>query len=204
MAIAWESAKRLSVVWRYQLDDKTKLAFFQANVQSVLLYGCETWTLTKALEKRLDGTYTKLLRYITGTPWQTHVPNEVLYQGMKKISVVIRERRLRFFGHCVRAVNQPVSSLVLWRPQHVKFKRGGGARKTYIKQVTYDVAVALEMQRRAAAGDLVDFRERYMVEDSIKDISIVERKFSKGSECIERDRRPIYSHKGSKLKRTKR
>ena len=40
MAIAWESAKRLSLVWRYQLDDKTKLAFFQAIVQSVLLYGC--------------------------------------------------------------------------------------------------------------------------------------------------------------------
>ena len=41
-----------------------KLSFFQAAVVSILLYGCTTWTLTKRLEKKLDGNYTRMLRAI--------------------------------------------------------------------------------------------------------------------------------------------
>ena len=32
-----------------------KRSFFQAAVVSIQLYGCTTWTLTKCLEKKLDG-----------------------------------------------------------------------------------------------------------------------------------------------------
>ena len=35
-----------------------KRSLFQAAVVSILLYGCTTWTLTKRLEKKLDGNYT--------------------------------------------------------------------------------------------------------------------------------------------------
>ncbi len=35
-----------------------KRSFFQAAVVSILLYGCTTWTLTKRLEKKLDGNDT--------------------------------------------------------------------------------------------------------------------------------------------------
>ncbi len=41
-----------------------KRSFFQAAVTSILLYGCTTWTLTKRLEKKLDGNYTRILRAI--------------------------------------------------------------------------------------------------------------------------------------------
>ena len=38
-----------------------KHSFFQAAVVSILLYGCTTWMLTKWLEKKLDGNYTRML-----------------------------------------------------------------------------------------------------------------------------------------------
>ena len=41
-----------------------KRSYFQAAVGSILLYGCTTWTLTKRLEKKLDGNYTRMLRAI--------------------------------------------------------------------------------------------------------------------------------------------
>ena len=41
-----------------------KRSFFQAAVMSILLYGCTTWTLTKRLEKKFDGNYTRMLRAI--------------------------------------------------------------------------------------------------------------------------------------------
>jgi len=37
-------------------------SFFQATVETVLLYGCEAWTLTPTLERSLNGCYTRMLR----------------------------------------------------------------------------------------------------------------------------------------------
>ena len=50
--------------------DKMKRSFFQAAVTSILLYGCNTWTLTKRLEKKLDGNYTRMLRAILNKSWE--------------------------------------------------------------------------------------------------------------------------------------
>ena len=52
----------LSVIWKSDLTDKMKRSFFQAAIESILLYGCTTWTLSKRLEKKLDGKYTRMLR----------------------------------------------------------------------------------------------------------------------------------------------
>ena len=41
------------------LTDEMKRSFFQAAVVSILLYGCTTWTLTKGIEKKIDGNYKK-------------------------------------------------------------------------------------------------------------------------------------------------
>ena len=52
---AWTAIDRLSVIWKSNLTDKMKRSFFQAAAVSILLYGCTTWTLTKRIEKKLDG-----------------------------------------------------------------------------------------------------------------------------------------------------
>ena len=56
---AWTAIDRLSIIWKSDLTDKMKRSFSQAAVVSILLHGCTTWTLTKWLEKKLDGNYTK-------------------------------------------------------------------------------------------------------------------------------------------------
>ena len=64
LAKAWTAINRLSVIWKSDLTDKIKRSFFQAAVMSILLYGCTTWMLTKRMEKKLDGNYTRMLRAI--------------------------------------------------------------------------------------------------------------------------------------------
>ena len=61
LAKAWTAIDRLSVIWKSDLTDKIKRNFFQAAVVLILLYGCTTWTLTKRMEKKLDGNYTRML-----------------------------------------------------------------------------------------------------------------------------------------------
>ena len=67
---AWTAINRFSIIWKSDLTDKMKCSFFQAAVTSILLYGCTTWTLTKRLEKKLDGNYTRMLRAILNKSWR--------------------------------------------------------------------------------------------------------------------------------------
>ena len=66
---AWTAMDKLSVIWKLDLTDRMKRSFFQAAVVSILLYGCTTWTLTKRLEKKLDGNYARMLRAILKKSW---------------------------------------------------------------------------------------------------------------------------------------
>ena len=84
---AWTSIEELSVIWKLDLTDKMKRSFFQAAVVSILLYECTTWTLTKRVEKKLDGNYTKMLRVILNKSWRQHPTKEQLYGHLKPITI---------------------------------------------------------------------------------------------------------------------
>ena len=72
LAKALTANDKLSIIWKSDLTDKIKCSFFQAAVVSILLYGCTTWTLTKCMEKKLDGNYTRMLRTILNNSWRQH------------------------------------------------------------------------------------------------------------------------------------
>ena len=76
---AWTAIDRLSIIWKSDLTDKMKRSFLQAAVVSILLYGCTTWTLTKRLEKKLDGNYTRMLRAVLNKSWRQHPTRRQLY-----------------------------------------------------------------------------------------------------------------------------
>ena len=59
-ALAWKPCNKLHKIRKSSLRKSLKLISFPAIVESVSLYGSETWTLTKRLEKSIDGTYTRL------------------------------------------------------------------------------------------------------------------------------------------------
>ena len=80
-----------------------KRSFFQAAVTSILLYGCTTWTLTKRLEKKLDGNYTRMLRVTLNKSWRQHPTRHHLYGHLPPITKTIQVRRTRHAGHCWRS-----------------------------------------------------------------------------------------------------
>ena len=110
---AWAAIRKLDSLWQSKLPRAYKIMFFiKATVESVYLYGAESWTLTKTLERRLDGCYTRLLRHALNISWQQKVRNVVLYKDLPAISTVIKERRLRFAGYCHRATTEPIHSVL--------------------------------------------------------------------------------------------
>ena len=91
-----------------------KRSFFQAAVVSILLNGCTTWTLTKRLEKKLDGNYTRMLRAILNKSWRQHPTRHQLYDHLPPITKTIQVRRTRHTGHCWRSRDEPISDVLLW------------------------------------------------------------------------------------------
>ena len=114
-----------------------KRSFFQATVVSILLYGCTTWTLTKRLEKKLDGNYTRMLRAILNKSWRQHPTRRQLYGHLPPITKTIQVRRARHAGHCWRSKDELVSDVLLWTPTYGQEKAGRPAR-TYIQQLCED------------------------------------------------------------------
>ena len=134
---AWTAIDRLSIIWKSNLTDKMKRSFFQAAVVSILLYGCTTWTLTKRLEKKLDGNYTRTLRAILNKSWQQHPTRHQLYGHLPPITKTIQARQTRHAEHCWRSEDEIVSDVLLWTPTYGQSKEGRSAR-TYIQQLCDD------------------------------------------------------------------
>ena len=108
-------------------------AFFQPAVASILLYGCTTWTLTKRLERKLDGNYTRMLRAILNKSWRQH-PRHQLYGHLPPITKTIQVRQTTHAGRCWRSRDELISDVRLWTPTHGRAKAGRPAR-TYIQQL---------------------------------------------------------------------
>ena len=134
---AWTAIDRLSIIWKSDQTDEMKRSFFQAAVVSILLYGCTTWTLTKRLEKKLDGNYTRMLRAILNKSWRQHPTRRQLYGYLPPITKTIQVRRARHAGHCWRSKNELGSVVLLWTPTYGQSKAGRPAR-TYIQQLCED------------------------------------------------------------------
>ena len=111
---AWTAINRLSIIWKSDLTDKMKSSFFQAAVASILLYGCTTLTLTKRLEKKLDGYYTRMLWAILNKSWRQHPTRHQLYGHLPPITKTIQIRRTRHAGHCWRSKDELISDVLLW------------------------------------------------------------------------------------------
>ena len=101
----------------------------------ILLYGCTTWTLTKRLEKKLDGNYTRMLRAILNKSWQQHPTRHQLYGHLTPITKTIQVRRTRHAGHCWRSRDELIRDVLLWIPTHGRAKQDDQHERTFSSYV---------------------------------------------------------------------
>ena len=123
-AKAWAACHKMKKIWKSDLRRTLKIRLFQATVESILLYGSETWTMTKSLIKKIDGCYTRMLRMVLNVNWRTHTTNSVLYGSLPRVSSKIQERRMRLAGHIHRHGDLIAQKLLLWEPTQGARGRG--------------------------------------------------------------------------------
>ena len=156
-ALAWKAINDMSKVWKSTMNTELKKKFFVATVESILLYGCEAWTLTKPMETALDGTYTRMLRKALNIHWSDRVTNVTLYGKLPKVSDKIAARRLRLAGHCQRHPELGAQRLILWEPTHGHRGRGK-PRLTYVDQLKRDTGATSTGELAAMMNDRMVWR----------------------------------------------
>ena len=124
IARAWSALHSMDKVWKSDMNDNLKRHLFVTTVESVLLYGCDAWSLTATDEKALDGVYTRMLRAALNVSWKDHIRNSDFYGKLPNLSDTIRLRRMRLAGHCARHPELTASQLILWKPTHGRKSRG--------------------------------------------------------------------------------
>ena len=86
------------------------------------------------MEKQLDGTYTRLLMRVQNLSWKSHPSKEQIYGKLLVVSALVKARRVQFAGHCFRAKNEVVSSLISWSPK----PHGRGRKLSYPDMIDRD------------------------------------------------------------------
>ena len=91
-----------------KLQLKTKMNILKSYIYSIFTYGCETWTLSKANENKIEVFEMWCLRYMSNIQWKDHVRNEDVLQKLKTkrhLLQDIQKRKIRYFGHIKRKNN---------------------------------------------------------------------------------------------------
>ena len=159
LAKAWTAIDRLSVIWKSDLTDKMKCSFFQVAVVLILLYACTIWALTKQMEKKVDGNYTRMLWTILNKSWRQHSTKHQPYCHLPPITKTIKVRSTRHVGHCWRSRDKLISDVLLWTPSHGRVKAGRPAL-TYIQQLCEDMECSPE-DLPEAMNNREEWKERF-------------------------------------------
>ena len=80
----------------------TKVCIWKAMVFSVVMYGCESWTIKKAEDQRTDASELRFWRRLLRVPWTTRRSNQSILKEINSqysLEGLMLKLKLRYFGH---------------------------------------------------------------------------------------------------------
>lgn len=101
---------------RSDLSLKLRTRMARCYVFSVLLYGCESWTMDPQTEKRIEAFEMYTYRRILRISWMQKVTNDEVLQRMSKqreLLNTIKERKMQYLGHVLRGERYELLRLII-------------------------------------------------------------------------------------------
>ena len=99
--------------WKFDSSHKIKRDFFQALAVSMQPYESTVWTLTKRIEKKLDGNELRMLRSVWNKSWKQHSSKQQIYGHLPLIPQTIKVRVARLVGRCWRNKDELIGNIFL-------------------------------------------------------------------------------------------
>ena len=86
----------------------TKVRLVKAMVFPVVMYGCESWTLKKAMHRRIDAFELWCWRRLTRVPWTARRSNQSIVKEINpglSLEGMMVKLKLQYFGHLMRRID---------------------------------------------------------------------------------------------------
>ena len=100
---------KLTKIWKSQISFKTKFLLYKSLVVSILLYGCEAWTLSAETERKFRAFESKSFRKLLGITYHQRKTNEEVrkmvsdYIGNHEpLLATVKRRKLTWYAHVTR------------------------------------------------------------------------------------------------------
>ena len=144
----------LEKIWKdkfVSLGTKTRIV--KAMVFPVVLYGCETWTKTKAVEKKIEACEMWIWRKMLRVSWTEKRTNESILKeiGHLRGSMTLGQRAIRqkmaYFGHVMRANGMEKEMMLACGEGK---RRRGRPRKRWMEEIHETTNMNLSELREAA------------------------------------------------------
>ena len=94
----------------------TKVHLFEAMVFSVVMYGCESWTVKKAEHQRIDAFELWCWRRLLKVPWTARRSNQSILKEISPgctLERMMLKLKLQYFGHLMQRVDSLEKTLML-------------------------------------------------------------------------------------------
>ena len=119
LAIATSAMAKLQKIWKSkEISFPTKIKLYRSLVLSILLYGCESWTMTADTTRRVQTFETKCFRRLLRISWKDRKTNdyvrsqiEMLAGPQEPLLAIVKRRKLSWFGHVIRHNSLPKTVL---------------------------------------------------------------------------------------------
>ena len=161
-ALAWSAFWKLEKLWRNQTTSiATKVRLFNTTCLTVLLYGCESWVITRHMENSINAFATSCYRIMLNIKRTDHVLNTTVYSMVKCTPLIHRVhlRQLTFLGHILRMPNdEPAKLYALYQPTHGR-RRPGRQRMSYLTYTQSLLGLLEPRQIEDLAQDRVSWRK---------------------------------------------
>ena len=86
----------------------TKVSLVQAMIFPVVMYGCESWTVKKAVCRRIDAFELQCWRRLLRIPWTARRSNQSILKEISpgiSLGGMMLKLKLLYFGHLMRRID---------------------------------------------------------------------------------------------------
>ena len=122
----------------------TKVHLVKAVVFPVVMYGCESWTVKKAEQQRIDAFELWCWRRLLRVPWTAQRSNHSILKEISpgiSLEGMMLKLKLQYFGHLMRRVDELEKTLMLGGIGGRR--RRGRQRMRWLDDITDSVDVSL-------------------------------------------------------------
>ena len=101
----WNNWRKCSgLICDKKVSARVKGVIYRSVIRPAMIFGSETWPIKKIQERKMEVAEMRMLRWMLGVTREDRIRNERI-RGTAKVSQIgkkIQERRLQWYGHCVR------------------------------------------------------------------------------------------------------